>query len=308
MTKKRILVTGAGGVVGSALTAYLQAQNHEVIALSSRTQCDLTAPSEVNALFQSTRPELVYHLAASVYGVGGNMAFPADIIYQNLLINTHIIEACKAHQVRKIVAMGTAAMYADGLQQPLREADVLAGEPHGSEAGYAWSKRAMLAQLRAYEQQYGLAYAFVIATNMYGPHDKFDKVYGHVVPSLLRKFLDAERDGGSVEIWGNGTPTRDFLYAEDAARGMVHLMEKGAGAYNLASGTVHTIKELVEEVAKNFPSVAYHWNVDKPLGQLTRAYDVSNMRALGFEPQYSLAAGIKKSADWVRANANDLRS
>ena len=308
---QRILVTGAGGLVGMALTARLRDAGHEVVPLASRADCDLTVPGDVGAVMRFVRPETVLHLAASVFGVGGNLSFPAEVFYRNTLMNTTMIEACHQVGVRKIVAMGSAAIYADGLSQPMQEADAMAGEPHDSEYGYAYSKRAMFAQLKAYAQQYGLShgfsYGFVIATNMYGPHDKFDPLHGHVVPSLLKKFIDAEASGATVEIWGDGSPTRDFLYVKDAADGLLRILEQGEGAYNLATGTALPIRALVEEIAKHFPGVAYEWNIDKPLGQLQRAYDTTRIRGLGFSPAYDLARGITETVQWLRSNLSEIR-
>lgn len=303
----RTLVTGANGLVGSALVSHLKAQGEEVIALRSRAECDLVSDAETRALFKYVRPDRVYHLAAAVFGVGGNMAFPGQVFYNNSMMNMNVIESARIVGVTKIVAMGSAAIYADGLTQPMNEGDALAGAPHSSEFAYAYSKRAMLAQLRSYAQQYGTQFAYVIATNMYGSHDRFDPKYGHVVPSLLKKFLDAEISGDKVEIWGNGTPTRDFLYSKDAAAGLRRIMEGGSDAFNLASGIAITIADLVVQVASHFPSVEYYWNPERPLGQLSRSYNIDRLRNLGFQTRYSLAEGITETVKWLRANADTIR-
>lgn len=304
---EKILITGAGGLIGKSLVRYLSDLGEEIFALRSRADCDLTKPDEVAELFRSVRPTKVYHLAAAVFGVGGNLAFPGDIFYRNTMMNTNVIEACRTSGVNKIVAMGSAAMYSDGLPQPMSEADVMVGEPHGSEYAYAQSKRAMLAQLKAYEQQFDLRYAFVIATNMYGPDDRFDPEFGHVVPSLLKKFLDAEASGDQVEIWGDGSPTRDFLYSKDAARGLSCIMSDGFGPLNLATGAAVPIRNLVSEICKHFPSVRYDWNPHRPLGQLKRAYNTDRLNALGFRPSYSLKQGIAETVEWLRINSRNLR-
>lgn len=303
----RTLVTGANGLVGSALVSYLLEKGEDVIALRSRSECNLVSEAETRALFKFVRPDRVYHLAAAVFGVGGNMAFPGQVSYDNSMMNMNVIEAARFSGVTKIVAMGSAAMYADGLVQPMREDDVLVGSPHASEFAYAYSKRAMLAQLRAYTQQYGTQFAYVIATNMYGPHDRFDPQYGHVVPSLLKKFLDAETSGNEVEIWGDGTPTRDFLYSGDAAAGLHQIMETGQDAFNLASGNAVTIADLVCEIASHFPSVKYYWNIDRPLGQISRSYNVDRLNNLGFNARYSLSQGISQTVSWLRENASTIR-
>jgi len=304
---RRILVTGAGGLVGSALVQHLSERGEEVIPLVSRQQCDLTVPTEVSALMKFVRPTHIFHLAASVFGVGGNLKFPAEVFYRNTIMNTTLVEACHNFGVEKIVAMGSAAMYADGLEQPMRESDAMLGEPHGSEYGYAMSKRTLLAQLKTYRQQYDLNFGFVIATNMYGPRDMFNTLHGHVVPSLLKKFLDAEESGEEVEIWGDGTPTRDFLYSADAASGLMAIMDHGEGPYNLATGISVPISHLVIEIAAHFPQVRYRWNVDKPKGQISRSYDVSLLQALGFVPRYSLHEGIAETVSWLREYREDIR-
>ena len=171
---ERILITGAGGLVGRALVKLMTERGEDTVALMSRDQCDLTSQSDVFALFREVKPTAVFHLAAAVYGVGGNIAFPADVSYRNSIMNALVLEAAKCVGVRKIIAMGSAAIYSDGLGQPMQERDGMAGEPHDSEYAYAFSKRAMLAQLQAYQKQWGIDFGFAIATNMYGPYDRFD--------------------------------------------------------------------------------------------------------------------------------------
>jgi GDP-L-fucose synthase len=304
---KRVLITGANGMVGQALLAELRKHPYDIRALAGRSDCDLLSGDHVHAVMQEFKPDEVYHLAAAVFGVGGNMKFPGEIFYRNTLMNLNVIEAARNAGATKIVAMGSAAIYADDLAQPMNEDDAMTGMPHDSEFGYAFSKRAMLVQLECYKQQYGLEYAYVIATNMYGPGDRFDPAHGHVVPSLIKKFLDAEKSGEKVEVWGNGSPTRDFLYAQDAAVGLHLIMQGGHGAINLASGSACPVRDLVEEIARNFPNVEYYWNPDRPLGQLKRSYDIDRLAALGFVAQFPLREGVKETVEWARAHADVLR-
>jgi GDP-L-fucose synthase len=304
---KRILLTGAGGVVGTATEIALRRSGDEIVVLKGRQDADLESFEQTRALFRFVKPTHVVHLAGAVYGVGGNLAFPGDAIRRNLLINTHVVAAASEAKAQKILAMGTTAIYSDEAEQPFREDQALTGAPHGSELPYAYAKRAMLVQLEAYRQQFGLAFAYAIATNMYGPNDRFDPVYGHVAPSLIAKFAAAAESGDEVEVWGDGTPTRDFLYSEDAADALVLLLEKGDGSYNVASGVSAPVRALVEEVAARFPGVAYKWNVDKPKGQAHRAYDVSRIKALGFAPRHGLQAGVRKTIDWYLANKDAAR-
>ncbi len=304
----RILVTGAGGVVGAALIRRLRGIGLDPVALVSRADGDLEDFAATTHLFARIRPTHVYHLAGAVYGLGGNSAFPGDVYFRNILINTHVIEAGRRAGAAKIVAMGSAAIYSDDAPRPFCEDRALVGSPHGSELAYATAKRAMLVQLMSYQRQFELDWAYAIATNMFGPGDRFDSEHGHVVPSLIRKFLEASRSGRSVEIWGDGSPTRDFLHADDAAAGLTTMMERGDGAYNLATGHSHSIHELVEAISSFFPGVHYGWDASRPLGQISRTYEVSRMMALGWAPRLSLAEGIADTITWARENAANLRN
>ena len=304
---ERYLVTGAGGVVGSALVKYLLSLDKDVAAVRTRSDCDLENAEATQNLFIKHQPTHVFHLAGAVFGVGGNLKFPGDAFRRNILMNTNVVEAARISQVKKIVGMGSAAMYSDNLQQPMKEEEVLSGEPHGSEFGYAFAKRALLVQLMCYRQQFGIEYAFAIATNMYGPHDRFNIDYGHVVPSLLRKFRNARNTGEVVNVWGDGSPTRDLLYADDAASALLRLMNAGEGSYNIASGNVYKISELVNEIAAHFPGVRYEWDATKPMGQLSRSYDIEKLKALGFETTFSLKEGIGATVAWLNENHHSLR-
>jgi GDP-L-fucose synthase len=255
----------------------------------------------------SYNPTLVYHLAGAVFGVGGNLAFPGDVFRRNTLINTHVIDACRIIGAKKVVAMGTVAMYSDTVPIPLREDDVLEGRVHSSECYYAIAKRGMLFQLEAYKEQFGLRYALALSTNLYGPGDRFDEQHGHVVPSLIRKFAECAERGGRVSVWGDGSPTRDFLHTSDAARGLEILMQKGEGVFNLASGNSVSIRELVEILSDIFPDALYDWDVTKPMGQMVRSYDVSKLKHLGFSAQITLQQGLRETVDWYQANRGTLR-
>jgi GDP-L-fucose synthase len=297
----KVLVTGASGMLGNSVTAALRDEPViDVIAVSGRDQANFEDDAETRAVLRFVRPDVIIHLAASVFGLGGNLQFPADIYKKNIRINTNIIDAAQKFGVKKIVAAGTTAIYSDSASLPFREDECLFGEPHHSEYAYAMAKRAMLVQLRSYKEQYGLDYAYAIITNMYGPHDSFDPNTGHVVPSLISKFLAAEAGCSSVEVWGDGSPTRDFLYSRDAARALVLLMKSGSGAYNIASGNSYTIRELVLKLEDLFPGVAVSWNHNKPNGQRERSYDIRKMGELGFKPHYDLAEGVRDTVEWCR--------
>jgi GDP-L-fucose synthase len=295
-------------MVGRELVDRLRQSGEAVFALGGRSNCDLESTEATLELFRSISPEKVYHLAAAVFGVGGNLAFPGDVFRRNTLINVNVVEAARLCGAQKIVAMGSAAIYADGLTLPYAEADALEGQPHASEYPYAFSKRGLLVQLESYRKQFGLDYAYAISTNLYGPHDRFNVEHGHVIPSLLAKFEAARRSGALVSIWGDGSPTRDFLYAEDAATGLVAMMERGLGRYNLASGRACSIRDLVQTISAFYPDVSFAWDTSKPLGQLARAYATERLSEIGFTAQVDLHEGLKRTIGWLRANYDRLRT
>ena len=303
----RALVTGATGMMGRALAAELRRAGVDVIGLGS-ADADLRDPQAAEAAFAQARPELVYHLAARVSGIMGNARTQGHAFLDNLRINTNAIEAARLAGARKVVAMGSAAIYADCVAWPAHEGDAWAGPPHPSEAGYAHAKRAMLAQLESYRDQWGLDFAYCISTNLFGPHDNFDEQHGHVVPSLISKFHRAVSTGETVTVWGSGTPTRDFLFAPDAARAMRLIGEAVIGPINLASGRAVSIRETVELIAEvSGYRGAIHWDASKPDGQMRRAYDVSRLAALGFQPDLSLRDALRDTYAWYAANAAFVR-
>lgn len=309
LSTERVLVTGSGGLLGSALVRVLESMTQAALATPRRGDCDLRDECAVAALWQSFRPTLVFHLAAWVAGVQGNMSFGGEAFYENAKINLNVIEATRRVGARKLVAAGTTAIYPDGVALPMREADLWAGPPHWSEAPYGHAKRAMLAQLEAYEREYGLAYAYLICTNLYGPGDRFNEQYGHVIPALIKRFYNA-RTGAldSIDVWGDGSPIRDFLYADDAARGFVIAALRGGGALNLATGVTVTIRQLVEwltEVSGYRGTV--RWDETRPKGQLKRSYDVRRIRALGWRPAVGLREGLRRTYDWYAEHHDRAR-
>jgi GDP-L-fucose synthase len=303
-----ILITGASGVIGTALATELEASaSGRIITLSSK-EVDLTDFPSTAAIFQEYRPSVVYHLAARVCGIMGNLRAQGQAYFDNVRINTNTIEAARLAGARKIVAMGSAAIYSDQVALPMREEDIWQGVPHGSEAGYAHAKRGMLAQLQAYRDQYGLDYAYCISTNLFGPHDRFDEANGHVLPSLISKFHRAIEAGTPVTVWGSGTPERDFFYAPDAARAMRLIGETFTGPINLASGIHISIQDTAALIAKvSGYDRELNWDRTKPDGQRLRDYDVSKLKALGFKPAFTLEAALRETFDWYSKNANVAR-
>jgi GDP-L-fucose synthase len=302
----RILVTGGGGVLGSALLRLLREEGVDALTAPSRADCDLLDKGAVQRMFADFAPTLVFHLAGRVSGVQGNITFAGAAFHDNAVININVIEAARLAGCKKVVAAGTTAIYSDLAPLPMKEDDLWLGAPHGSEGPYGHAKRAMLAQLEAYAQQYGLDYGYMICTNLYGPNDRFDETYGHVVPSVISRFHNASVEKlDEVVVWGDGTPTRDFLYADDAARAFMTVAEKGTGAFNTASGASTTIRELVETVSETARYQGrIRWDTSKPKGQQRRAYDLTRITALGFKPRVNLAEGIRRTYDWFsKSNA-----
>lgn len=305
----RILITGGTGLVGTALVdALRQAGFRNIVTIGSH-DCDLMDWHVTRAFFLAHRPKYVFHLAARVYGIMGNMRNKGTSFLDNTWINTHTIEASRLAGVRKIVAMGSGCVYpypAPGL--PLREEMVWSGRPHPSEDSYAHAKRAMLAQLAAYNEQYELPYAFVISGNLYGPNDKFDPEFGHVTPSLVRKFHEARLHGTEVVVWGHGTARRDFMASMDAARALLAILRTVEGPVNMASGVVHTIRDIVDALAAiTGLTDKVVWDTTKPDGQDYRAYDLSRLFATGFHPNVLLPDGVRQTYEWYAAQADRAR-
>jgi GDP-L-fucose synthase len=300
---EKILVTGAGGLVGSALADHLRDEGYENVVLLRRDDCDLVDTRSVFALFDKTRPDHIFHAAARVYGIMGNMKNQGLSFYDNCMINTNVVEASRRAGVKKITVMGTGAVYpypSPGL--PLKEDMIFLGRPHPAESAYANAKRAMLAMLEAYQESYGLNWAYIVSCNLFGPRDKFDTEFGHVVPSLIKKFHDAKKTGTSVLVWGDGSAQRDFMYVKDTARVALTVMKDIHGPANIGSGRVFRIREIVETLAEIAGmSDRVDWDASKPNGQDYRAYDLTKITNAGFACKYSIRDGLQETWDWYCA-------
>ncbi|MGO9646984.1 MAG: NAD-dependent epimerase/dehydratase family protein [Terriglobales bacterium] len=305
-----ILITGGSGLAGINLREYLQSQGFTRILTPTSTECDLTDRQVVLDYFERNRPNYVFHMAGFVRGIMGNMHNQGEAYFKNTLINTHVIDACHTAGVKKVVAMGTAAMYPDPQPGvPLVEEDVWKGPPHVSEYGYAQSKRGMLAQLQTYESSYGMAYAFAFCTNLYGPHDRFNTETGHVIPSLVKKFHDARQAKTAVTVWGDGSAHRDFLYIKDCARALHTIMNNVTGPINLASGTTRKIRDVVNILAAHTGMTEeIVWDTSKPSGYIFRAYDVSRLRTAGFTCHYTLEQALHETYDWYAGHHDAVRN
>ena len=297
----RVLVTGGGGFLGSHLVERLERAGHDVVAARS-ADYDLTRMEDTERMFEDATPELVFHLAAEVGGIGANRANPGRYWYANLMMGAHVLEQARVQETPKLVIVGTVCSYPKLAPVPFREEDLWGGYPEDTNAPYGVAKKAVLVGAQAYREQYGLDSIFVLPTNLYGPRDNFDLETSHVIPALIRKMVEAEDE---VVLWADGTPTREFLYVEDCVEGLLLAAERydGPEPVNLGAGKEISIRDLAELVAD---VTGYEgrivWDTSKPGGQPRRSVDASRARELfGFEARMPLREGIERTVAWYRS-------
>jgi GDP-L-fucose synthase len=299
-----VLVTGGGGFLGSHLVERLQREGIEPF-VARRGDYDLTVPSECERLFADAQPDLVFHLAAEVGGIGANMANPARYWYANLMMGTHVLEQSRQAELEKLVLVGTICSYPKFAPVPFREDDLWNGYPEETNAPYGVAKKALLVGAQAYREQYGLNTAFLLPVNLYGPRDNFDLESSHVIPALIRKMFAAQGSGeGEVVLWGDGSPTREFLYVEDCAEALWLASQRydGAEPVNLGTGEEISIRELAEVIAgKTGFEGEIVWDTSKPNGQPRRRLDVSRAEErFGFRARTPFSEGIERTVAWFR--------
>ena len=293
-----MLVTGGGGFVGSHLVERLQARGDEPF-VARRRDYDLTTWDGAEQLFADARPELVFHLAAEVGGIGANLANPGRYWYANLMMGAHVLELSRQHGVTKLVVAGTVCSYPKFAPVPFSETSLWDGYPEETNAPYGVAKKAVLVGAQAYRDQYGLRTAYVLPANLYGPRDNFDLETSHVIPALIRKMLAGDDE---VVLWGDGTPSREFLYVEDLVDGLLLAAERydAPEPVNLGTGVETTIREVAELIAEatGFGGKVT-WDTSMPNGQPRRNLDASRARELfGFEATTALRDGIARTVDW----------
>jgi GDP-L-fucose synthase len=302
-----VLVTGGAGFLGSHVVARLRADGHEPVA-PRRSEYDLTDPRDAERLFADVRPELVVHAAGDVGGIEANRARPARFWYANLLMGAHVLEQSRRFGVRKLVLLGTICAYPKHTPVPFREDDLWSGYPEETNAPYGVAKRALLVGAQSYRAQHGLNAVYLVPANLYGPGDDFDLARGHVVAHLIRKMVDArEREEREVLLWGDGSPTREFLYVADCADAIALAAERydGPEPVNLGTGEETPIRALAELIAglTGFEG-EIRWDTSKPNGQPRRRLDTSRAeRLFGFRAQTPLRDGLERTVAWYRANA-----
>lgn len=307
----KIFVAGHRGLVGSAIVRNLEAKGYTNIVKRTHKELDLKDQAGVNRFFDEEKPDVVVLAAAKVGGINANNTTPAEFAYENMQIQCNVIHAAHTHNVKKLLFLGSTCIYPRMAPQPIPEDALLTGPLETTNEAYAIAKISGLEMCKFYKRQYGDDYISCMPTNLYGPHDNYDLSGSHVMPAMIRKFHEAKvNNAPNVELWGTGTPLREFLYVDDMADACVFLLENYSGEQhvNIGTGVEVTIKELAETVKR---IVGYEgeivWNKDMPDGTPRKLTDVTKLHNLGWKHKVDLEEGVKLSYDWFRENYKDAR-
>ena len=300
---KRIAVTGGGGFLGSFLVENLQARGCADIFVPRRRDYDLTTGEGIERMMTTARPQVLFHLAAVVGGIGANRDNPGKFFYENAIMGIQLLEAARRHGVEKTIVAGTICAYPKFTPVPFREDDLWNGYPEETNAPYGVAKKALLVQCQAYREQYGMNAIYLLPVNLYGPRDNFDLRTSHVIPALIRKFLEAQKTGASeAACWGDGTPTREFLFVRDAAEGLALAAERydGADPVNLGSGEEISIRDLAGLIARECGFQGrLVWDTSLPNGQPRRCLDTTRAwERFAFRAATSLSDGLRETIAW----------
>ena len=312
LSRSRILVTGGSGFLGSRVIRQLETEGAEHITAPSSADYDLRRPDAVRAMLAALKPDVVIHLAAVVGGIGANMDSPGRFFFENAVMGIHLIEESRLAGVEKFVCIGTVCAYPKFAPVPFHEDDLWSGYPEETNAPYGLAKKMLLVQLQSYRDEYGFNGIYLLPVNLFGPGDNVDLKTSHVIPALIRKFVEAvERGDDEVMCWGTGAASREFLYVDDAAEGIVTAtrLYDSPEPVNLGSAREITIRELAERIAEltGFTGQIV-WDTDKPDGQPRRSLDTTRAReSFGFVAKTSLEDGLQATVDWYRQLA-PLRS
>ena len=304
----KILITGGTGMVGSAFNDIQT--NHDLVLVGSKDY-DLTSKREANRMLMHIRPDAIVHLAARVGGVKGNSDYVADFFYDNIMINTNILQACKDHKISKVLSLLSTCIYPNNPMYPLTEDQIHDGEPHQSNFGYAYAKRMLDVQSRAMRNQYDLKYITAVPNNIYGPKDNYHLDDSHVIPAMIRKLHEAKVKGADVTLWGSGEPLREFTYSKDIAKALLFLLENYTGKVpvNIGSTREVSIEKVSELISKEIGFTGkIIWDTDKPEGQLKKPS--SNEKFLDMCPNFcytDLEDGIKETIRWFKSNYPNVR-
>jgi GDP-L-fucose synthase len=300
---RRVMVTGGGGFLGTAVVERLKRATPAAIGVPRSRDYDLRLRAEIDRALADHRPDVIIHLAAVVGGIGANRDNPGRFFYENAIMGIELIEAARVAGVEKFVTIGTVCAYPKFTPVPFQETDLWAGYPEETNAPYGLAKKMLLVQGQAYRAQYGMKVIYLIPVNLYGPGDNFDPASSHVIPALIRKCVEAREAGDpAIEVWGTGSASREFLYVDDAAEGIVLGADRydGEEPVNLGVGREITIRELVETIARltRFQG-EIRWDASKPDGQPRRALDTSRAReTFGFTARTSFEDGLRATIEW----------
>ena len=302
---KRVLITGGAGFLGSFVVEKLRQRGCKDIFVPRRKDYDLVEMEAVKRIHKDTQPNMVIHLAARVGGIGANQANPGKFFYDNLMMGAQLMEVGRQAGVEKFVTISTICAYPKFTPVPFKEEDLWNGYPEETNAPYGLAKKMLLVQSQAYRQQYGFNSIVLFPVNLYGPRDNFDLQTSHVIPALIRKCLEAKRrDASNIEVWGDGSPTREFLYVEDAAEGICLAAERydSSEPVNLGSGMEISIKDLVHTIKRMIGFAGeIIWDTTKPNGQPRRSLDTSRAeKHFGFRAKTSFEEGLRRTIEWYK--------
>ena len=302
---KKVLVTGGSGFLGSHVVETLRARGAREVVVPRSATHDLRDPAHTDAVFKEHRPDLVMHLAASVGGIGANRRHPGRFFYDNMAMGLNVLESARVHGTPKVVVAGTICAYPKFTPVPFREDDLWNGYPEETNAPYGIAKKALLVMAQAYRQEYGSNFVMVFPVNLFGPRDNFDLEDSHVIPAMIRKFIDAQLRGESfVTLWGDGTPTREFLFVEDCAEGLTLAAERydDPDPVNLGAGFEISMRELADTIARAAGFTGeVRWDGSQPNGQPRRMLDVERARErFGFTARTPFAEGLRRTISWYR--------
>ena len=308
IAKSKIVVTGGDGFLGTHVVEELRARGATDIVVPAFPSVDLREQAATRRLFESEKPDLVIHLAASVGGIGANQASPGTFFHDNMTMGLNLLEEARRAKTGKVVVAGTICAYPKFAPIPFREADLWNGYPEETNAPYGIAKKALLVMAQAYRQEFGCNFVMLFPVNLYGPRDNFDLQKSHVIPAMIRKFHEASvRGDAEAVLWGDGTPTREFLYVQDAARGFALAAERydDPDPVNLGAGFEISMKELAEKIARLMSFQGkIRWDTSKPNGQPRRKLDTSRAKErFGFEAEIGFEEGLKRTIEWFRSNA-----
>ena len=306
-----ILITGGSGMLGGALKKNLQNKGYAVAAVSSKDY-DLRDQSAVRNMFIDIQPDTVFHCAALVGGIWANATMKGKFFYENIMMNTIVFEEARLSKVYRFIAMGSGCMYPARPIVPTPEYTLWDGRPEETNAPYAHAKRMLVAQSDAYREQYGFSSAIAVPTNLYGPGDNFHPMDSHLIPALVRKFVEAKQSGSNVTIWGTGNITRDFLHVDDVAEALVGIADNDGiqGPINIGSGIETSLAEITRHLSEitGFTGTIV-FDASKPDGEPRKCLDNTKLRDLvGFIPKISLRDGLEQTTRWFIENQNDFRS